>query len=147
MDIHYTDTRLKITLKNPEKADLLEENRQAIREFVHTLVSLGVGRLCIILYLLTFTTIAKNIKKPFRGITRKDAEEIVAWISAQNLSPYTKAEYKLVLKRFIKWVKSSSVEKSTPFPPEVIIEEPFARASFKAFLEEYRTREVLKQRL
>ena len=35
----------------------------------------------------------------------------------------------------------------TTYRTQAVIEEPFASAIFKAFLEEYRTREVLKQRL
>ncbi|MGC9208794.1 MAG: tyrosine-type recombinase/integrase [Nitrososphaeria archaeon] len=119
MDIHNYEARLANTYKNLEKADILEENKLAIKEFAELLASMGLNKGRVAKYIYSLAILARRINKPFRDLTKKDVEELMLWLNGSHYSPHTKSDFKKILKRFIKWLKTGSLDKSVPFPPEV----------------------------
>lgn len=49
----------------------------------------------------------------------QDVQELMAWLNGQDYTPITKSDIKKAFKRFMKWVKTSSLEREVQFPPEV----------------------------
>lgn len=59
--------------------------------------------------------------KPFDDVTRKNMEEVVYAIEKADYSPWTKQGYKVVLKKFYKWLayKGDYTDKLKPYPETV----------------------------
>ena len=88
--------------------------------FIEHLASLGLS----VPRLAKYAAHLLSILRLFGGvelsrISRGDVERIVAWINRQSYTDNTKRDLKLVLKKFIQYVKCGSCSRDTPLPPEV----------------------------
>jgi len=115
MDVHDYLGRLRRDL---ERLRRLRGGELALR-FLSHLRALGLstgrvakyaGHLCVLLRVIDFDP---------REATREDVERVVAWINSQPYSPWTRHDYKLVLKKLIQYAKLGRCDGDTPMPPEV----------------------------
>jgi integrase len=98
-------------LHNP----LSERNRELILEFEKKLISKGLSTPSIAKYVGTLTKIGGILGKDFDAATKRDIEDLVFKIERSDRSPWTKHTYKVILKRFYKWLKGGDEE----YPEEV----------------------------
>jgi integrase len=92
-----------------------KENSETILRFYRLLVAEGLGLTRQIKYLWTLRRIAMLLNKPFREVTKEDMIDFVAKIEKQEYSEWTKRDYKIILKKFYKWLRGCEDE----YPPEV----------------------------
>ena len=102
-----------------EESRISESDRALILEYVSKLESRGisVGRLAKYIYYLK--NIRIKMKANFSDVTRVDIETLVKEINSENYEPWTRADYKGILKSFYRWLRTGAMDSSAPFPPEV----------------------------
>lgn len=115
IDIHEYDRRLEQTINNVKKANISERNKQLIFKFKDKCVINGLTKARIIKYLWVLRLFAKYMNLDFDKATKEDIEELVSKIQQQDLSVHTKHCYKVMIKRFYKWLKGNDEE----YPSEV----------------------------
>jgi site-specific recombinase XerD/ribosomal protein L40E len=123
VDIHNYLGRLVAAerrLHNP----LSERNRELILEFEKKLISKGLSTPRIEKYVETLTKIGEILGKDFDAATKRDIEDLVFKIERSDRSPWTKHTYKVILKRFYRWLKGGDEE----YPEEV----RWIKTTFKA---------------
>jgi site-specific recombinase XerD/ribosomal protein L40E len=114
IDIHNFRGRLEAAerrLHNP----LSERNRELILEFERKLLSEGLTGVRVEKYVEKLRKIGEALGKDFDKVTKKDVEDFIYKIERSDYSPWTKHDYKVILKRFYKWLKGKGEE----YPEEV----------------------------
>jgi integrase/recombinase XerD len=86
---------------------VLNVNRKAIIDFYDACVAEGLTPIRMLGLLGRLIIIAEKLKKPFRKTNRKDIQQIVMKIEQRNISDWTKHDYKVVLKKFYKWLRGT----------------------------------------
>jgi len=112
-DIYGQERLLKhaeTSLHNP----LSERNIRLIRDFEKALFSKGLSAARVKKYLDHLRKIGEWLGKNLDEAEKEDIEELVYKIERSNYSPYTKHDYRVVLKRFYRWLR-----KSEDYPEEV----------------------------
>jgi len=89
-------------------------NSEILLRYYRSRVAEGLSLARIIKCLSTLRLISKSIAKPFTEATKDDIVNFVARIEERNISQWTKHDYKVILKRFYKWLRDSE-----DYPPEV----------------------------
>jgi len=89
-------------------------NAEILLKYYRSRVAEGLSLARIFKCLYTLKLISKSLKKPFAEATKDDIVNFVANIEERNISEWTKRDYKIVLKRFYKWLRDSE-----NYPPEV----------------------------
>ena len=92
-----------------------KENSKTVLRFYKQLTAEGLGIARRIKYLCTLRRIASLLNKPFSKVTKDDIIDFVAKIEQRNYSGWTKHDYKMILKRFYKWLRNFD----EGYPPEV----------------------------
>ncbi len=115
IDIYGYNTLLDQGVRRIANADTSERNKELILKFKDycLLQRMSKGRIIRYLNVLKHTSIA--LGKDFDKADRQDIEKLVAWINNRNLSTETAKLYKIMLRRFYKWLKGNDEE----YPPEV----------------------------
>jgi integrase/recombinase XerD len=113
--IHKYASRLNGIENAIRASSLSEKNKKIIFEFKRHLVVTDISMPRVIKYLQSLKTIASKTNIDFDKATKNDIEEYVAYINGEPYSEWTKKDFKLVLKRFYKWLKNTGDD----FPPEV----------------------------
>jgi hypothetical protein len=107
IDIHDFRGRLaaaEMMLHKP----LSERNRELILEFERKLMSEGLSTARVEKYVETLKRIAEMLGKDLDAATNGNIEDLVFRIERAAYSPWTKHDYKVVLKRFYKWLKGKT---------------------------------------
>jgi len=108
LDIYNYERIIVRELQGIENADICKKNKKLILEFKDYLVRDNISVPRIIKYMGTLKLIALKVGKDFDKLTKKDAEKFVSLIQGNTaFSPWTKQCYKVIFKRFFKWVKKS----------------------------------------
>jgi site-specific recombinase XerD len=106
MDIHNFSSRLENYLKNLNKVD--PYSKKKILEFVKYLQAEGISKGRILKYVYILENVAKMLKIKFEKATKDDIIDLVSKIEGNNKwSECTKHEYKVVIRRFYKWLRNS----------------------------------------
>ncbi len=138
MDIHNNGRSYERMIKCVKEADISERNKELILDFNNALLleNLSKGRLMV--YLCSLKLIAQKAGRDLDKLDIKDIKEIVGQIQQKDYSPHTKKAYKIIIKRFYKWllgtkeypeivswikVGISRCEKSLPSEGELLTEE------------------------
>ncbi len=88
-----------------------ERDREDILLFKDDMIANGIGVLRIIKYVIILRRISESIGKPFRECTTDDIKKFVSQINSnQELAEWTKHDYKILLKRFFKWLLGNDKE-------------------------------------
>ena len=98
-------------LHNP----LSERNCELILEFERKLLSEGLTSVRVEKYIEKLRKIGEALGKDFDKVTKRDIEDFVYRVERSDYSPWIKHDYKVVLKRFYKWLKGGDEE----YPEEV----------------------------
>jgi len=115
IDIHNYEKKFIQTIKNLEKSSISKRNKEIILKFKDKCIINGLGKPRIIKYLWVLRIFAKYMNKDFDKTDKQDIEGLVSSIQQQDLSVHTKHCYKVILKRFYKWLKGNDED----YPLEV----------------------------
>lgn len=113
-DIYGYDRILERTLDKLRGCDIDKESKDEILEFVNQGLLEGLSKPRLIKYASTLKQMAKLLKKPFLKARKEDILTLVRKIERKDYSDWTKRDYKIVLKKFFKWLR-----KSEDYPEEV----------------------------
>lgn len=113
-DIHQYGAKINNVLKTIEKSNLPGSSKSDLLEFYEFLVANGISNGRILKYLYHLLKIVKWLDKPFKDAEKKDIMKIVQVIETQDYTAHTKHDYKIVVKRFYQWLRSSD-----EYPEEV----------------------------
>jgi len=119
MDIHRYRQKLESVLREVQNERIPEEDKALILEYASKLESQGLNAGRIMKYALTLLNIRRHMNANFRAATREDIEALVRWINSEDYTAWTKFDYKSILKRFYRWLRTGALDASQPFPPEV----------------------------
>jgi len=116
IDIHDYPRRLALAVRRVEKANISEKNKKAILEFREFCSLTGLSLSRTERYMQILKSWALIFKEDFDKATKEQVMDYVRVIQEnERYSPWTKATYKSMLKRFYKWLKNTEDE----FPAEV----------------------------
>jgi len=104
IDIHDFRGRLEKCerrLHNP----ISDRNRELIGAFEKKLFSEGLSAARVEKYLDKLKIIAERLGKDLDEVRREDLEGFIYCLERSDYSPFTKKDFKLVLKRFYRWLK------------------------------------------
>ncbi len=116
IDIHDYQGMLDIYLKRiASSKEISEANRQLLLDYHRSMVNDGLAIPTQVKQIQTMNTIAEKLKdKAFKGLLRKDIEDLVFWVRSKNCSPWTTHKYLVGLKKFYKWLNGGE-----EYPPKV----------------------------
>ncbi len=104
-DIHKYGKRLERKLVSIKKdKELSAHNRKTILEFQNHCIAEGIGNARVLRYLNDLPKLAKLLKKDFEKATKKDIENVLSAMEKTPLSPRTKLDFKVTVKKFYKWI-------------------------------------------
>ena len=120
-DIHGYAKRLKLAYRRLEtEPSCTRRDRNAIRGFCQYLTANGINDGRVAKALFQLIVLRRHLPCQFHNADRKAIEALLTWLNIhENYSPWTKADAKGWIKRFVKWMKYGSTSKENPFPPEV----------------------------
>jgi integrase len=117
LDILKVKQRLETYSKIIEK--LPERNREIILNFKKECYSRGLSDNRVLFYIYRLSVIARKCKKDLDKLTIEDIKELVADIERNNdYAEWTKACYKLAIKKFYQWLEKYEWE-SKEYPHKV----------------------------
>jgi integrase len=115
LDIYNYPRRLQLALLNLQNnAKISATNRQLILRFHEKSVADGLSAPRLVRYIHILSKLAEKLQKPFTGARQDDIIRLVAQIESQPLADWTKQSYKVVLRKFYKWLKHTK-----DYPEEV----------------------------
>lgn len=118
MDIHNENGRYERAISQlKEDKDITKNNKAKIIEFCNYIFanSITLGR--IRKYVYTLGNLAKMLKMDFDKATKDDIIRVVREIESKDYKDWTKHDYKIILKRFYKWLKG--LDDDDYYPAEV----------------------------
>ncbi len=119
MDIYNFKRRVEKELKNLEKDSLIsKEDKEAIKNYCKELSAKGISPGRIMKYLQTLRKLCHLLGKPFIKANKDDFIGLVMKIEKnEEWTDWTKHDFKVILRRYYRWLKGLSDE--DPFPEEV----------------------------
>lgn len=115
LDIHNYPARLKHEIDYLHKSTLSEANKKAIRRFHDDCVVSGLSKPRIIKLLESMRVLAGKLRVDLEEAGIDDLKDLVTQIENAEWTPWTKATYRSILKKFYKWLRGKDDE----YPPEV----------------------------
>jgi len=114
-DVHNSENLVQ-SVKNRIDNDneISESNKKLLKEFEESCKIEELGKLRISKLLNSLLIIAKWLNKDFDKADKKDIEKLVIKIQENGYAEWTKHDYKVIIKKFWKWLK-----KKDEFPEEV----------------------------
>ncbi len=81
-----------------------EENKEHIRSYIRYNQAQGIKAIRLRKTVYMLRDIATILQIPFQLVERKDIEFLLCEIESRPLSQWTKSDYRIILKRFYKWL-------------------------------------------
>lgn len=113
-DIYNYERILERVFVKIKDSSIDEESKANILEFLRDCTVQGLSKPRVIKYGEMLGQCAKLFGKPFSQVIKDDMFSFVQEIEERNYSDWTKRDYKIVIKRFFKWLR-----KSEDYPEEV----------------------------
>jgi integrase len=118
IEIHDTARRLELAVKNlREDGNISDANRKTIEKFYIYMLSRGNGRHRVIKYIYKLRLYAALLNKDMEKAGKDDIVMIMEQIDGKPYSLWTKHDYKIMVKRFYKWLRG--LDEQNEYPPEV----------------------------
>ena len=114
-DIHGYAKKLDGQLKMLEKGSMTPQNKACIKQFYSDCALEGLSKPRLTKNIEVLRFLGENLKKDFDQATIDDLKALVRIIDDKDYAAWTKVTYKVVLKRFYKWLKGNNEE----YPAEI----------------------------
>jgi len=85
--------------------DIPEANKEWIRKFIDYCKAQGLSRRRIIKYAYSLGKVSQLLGKDFAEANKEDIVRVVGQIESSDLKEWTKVGYKVIIKRFYKWLR------------------------------------------
>jgi len=121
-------------IESVENLSISEKNKELIVDFIDYCFSEGLGEHRIVKYITTLKYISLSLPTDFDKATERDIRRYVSNLERSNKSQWTKHDYKVVMKKFyrwlndgeepsmVKWINTSLKDKNLKLPEEMITE-------------------------
>lgn len=116
-DIHNYKRRLERTIARIKRSSISEKNKELILKFHDYLFSEGLSIAKIERYLYDLCTVAEMHNEDLSKATIQDIRNIVTKIEKKEWSPYTKHGFKVLIRRFYRWVEG--IDEKGVYPERV----------------------------
>jgi len=113
-EIYHYQRRLECARARLISSNLDEESKQKVLEFHKDSLIRGIGKGRLVKYLFTLRYLGLLLGKPFSSSKKEDIAELIGRIEEKDLSPWTKHDFKVILKLFYRWLR-----KTESYPEEV----------------------------
>ncbi|MCK4635010.1 MAG: tyrosine-type recombinase/integrase [Candidatus Aenigmarchaeota archaeon] len=142
LDIHNETRRKELVLDKLKKAKgVSDNNKSLIKEFSVICSANGLTSSRIRKYVYTLTKIAKWLKKDFDKANKSDIVKLIQKIEKEDYTDWTKHDYKVVTKRFYKWLKGND----EVYPDEVRWIKPRIKSGSHKLPKELLTEDEIKR--
>ena len=104
LDIHNRNARLEAGKLRLEKSEISKQDKQVILDFVKSISiteNLSPGREVKLIDILRMIRI--KTAKNFTNLKKKDIENFLLWLNGNQIAQDTKKDYRMLLKRFMRW--------------------------------------------
>jgi site-specific recombinase XerD len=103
-DVHKINRRLEQALEILERSEISKKNKEIILEFRDYAFSSGLTKTRILKYVNTLRKLAEWLIISFSEAKKEDIMRLVRQIEQKEYSDWTKHDYKVILKKFYKWL-------------------------------------------
>ena len=103
-DVHKINRKLELALKKIEISQISNQNKDIILKFRDYGTTIGMGKWRILKYLISLHNIAQWMEVPLETASKEDIMKLVRKIEEKDYSEWTKHDYKVIIKRFYKWI-------------------------------------------
>ncbi len=103
-DVHRINRRMEQSLESLERSRISKKNKELILEFQDYAFSSGLTKTRILKYVNTLRKLAEWLDVSFTGATKKEIMRLIRQIEQKEYSEWTKHDYKVILKKFYKWL-------------------------------------------
>ena len=117
IDIHNLKKRYERVLSRFKDSPVSPKNKDTILRFHNFLLSENIGYSKIERYFYDLTKLDKLLGKDFEKANEEDIRRVVSEINQKCLSEHTKRGFRLIVRRFYRFVRGCN--KEDPHPPEV----------------------------
>ena len=131
------DNLRRYVAKFRARKDISPENKELILTFDTYIASTGIKASRRFKYFIVLRWFSKNLGKSFKDAKKEDFIRIIGELEDSDYADWTKSDYKVLTKRFYKWLKGNDEEypaevrwmkcppknKLTKLPEELITEE------------------------
>ena len=108
IDIYGNEKRLKTAISTLKESKLNSEDKKDIKDFIDTMQAQGIKPIRLVKNVYVLKKLGLMKKIPYRKATKQDIIKIIGKIeSNKDYAQWTKADFKIVLKRFFKWLKGN----------------------------------------
>ena len=114
IDVHMYKRRLEVSLKSLSTSKIPEDNRRDILDFHQYIIAEGLSVPRQVKYIYSLIQISDWLGKSFRDVKKADILNLVNKIEQMDYAEHTKRDYKVVIKRFFKWMEGGD-----EYPEEV----------------------------
>jgi len=134
-DIYNYERILERAFAKIKESSINKINKSLILHFLEDCIVQGLSKPRIIKYAHTLLQISRLINKPFLEVRKNDIVCVVKEIESRNYSDWTKRDYKIIIKRFFKWLRQTEdypeevgwikakVRNNNMFPEELLTED------------------------
>ena len=105
---------MELAINGIQKSSISKENKDIILEFQDYVFAEGLTKTRILKYLNMLRKLGEWLGIPFTRAKKENIMELVRYIENQNYSEWTKHDYKVILKKFFKWLRGDQ-----EYPEEV----------------------------
>jgi integrase/recombinase XerD len=91
-------------LESVEDFSISERNKELIVDFIDCCFSGGLGEHRVLKYITTLKYIALSLQTDFEEATKRDIRRYISNLERSDLSQWIKHDYKVVLKKFYRWL-------------------------------------------
>lgn len=109
-------------IPNEDKKIISETNKKTITKFIEQLVAENLTKDRQAKYIYTLINISRRIdNKDFFKVNKDDVVNLISEINRTNFSEWTKRDYRIVIKRIMKYVREQQGKtfQNKQYPPEV----------------------------
>jgi len=115
IDIYQYKEWLENEIRNLNKSEISKRNKELIIEFQRYAALQNISLARQLRYVSILRSVSKHLGKDLDKAEKKDIERVVGIIHGLEITAWTKCTYKVMIKRFYKWLKGNDEE----YPPEV----------------------------
>jgi site-specific recombinase XerD len=141
-DLYNTQQRLNYITSKIRSSSISDSNKKQVLEFTTHCLADSVGKNKMSRYLYDLLNISLWLDKDFEEVTKQDIERILVKLQETKYSEWTKRGYKIILKKFYKWLR-----KTKSYPDEVEWIKTAIKENHKKLPEEILVEEEIKKLL
>ena len=103
-DKDYASNMEKAMKALDENKNITDGNRERIKAYTRYLYANNFSKSRIYKNLLYLPRMAEHLRTSFEDATKEDIEYVLFWINSLDKAESTKSDYKVILKRFYRWI-------------------------------------------